>query len=154
MLVVDDESSIRQTLQLLLRHEGYEVALAADGREALRQLEERSFELVITDFNMPCLRGDELARLIHGLYPTTGIIMLSACAELLRATRANLAGVDVLLDKPFALEQLRDAIQATLARRLVGRIKADAVAGLAKVHNTPAASRAIHASPQCSLGRQ
>jgi len=67
ILVVDDDAGIRQALRSLLEVSGYEVSTAADGMEALKEFEENSFHLVITDIVMPEIEGFELIRRIRKL---------------------------------------------------------------------------------------
>ena len=68
------------------------------------------FDLVITDFEMPVMKGDELAAAIKARTPNQRVVMITAYAEMLQASGNQLAGVDCLISKPFLLENLREAI--------------------------------------------
>jgi len=107
ILVVDDERAVRETLRVVLRFEGHTVVEAANGREACLLYCPGDFDLVITDYNMPEMKGDELARTIKCLVPSQPILMLTAHA-------AEVCGhenpVDAVLEKPFSLAALRQMI--------------------------------------------
>lgn len=107
ILVVDDERAVRETLRVVLRFEGHSVVEAANGREACLLYTPGDFDLVITDYNMPEMKGDELARTIKCLVPSQPILMLTAHA-------AEVCGqenpVDAVLEKPFSLAALRQMI--------------------------------------------
>jgi DNA-binding response OmpR family regulator len=85
ILVVDDEASIRITLEALLRRCGYAVTLAATGAEALAQIEQREFDLFLLDLILPGTSGHELARQARARQPAAAILFLTgsdALAEL------------------------------------------------------------------------
>ena len=65
LLIVDDESGIRESLGALLRDEGYEVATVASGEECLAQIEQRTFDLILLDVRMPDMDGFETATMIR-----------------------------------------------------------------------------------------
>jgi CheY-like chemotaxis protein len=110
ILVVDDEPMVCDAVELMLSFDGHSVKTAATGAEALACLEAASFDLVITDYAMPQMKGDELARRIKARDPATPVVMITAHAELLAATRTPLPGIAMVISKPFMLETLREAI--------------------------------------------
>jgi CheY-like chemotaxis protein len=112
ILVVDDEPGIREVLGLLLRSDGHTVTVAASGRAACLLFAPGDFDLIITDFSMPGMNGDELARAIKGLCPSQPILMLTAFAD--EARRAEIP-VDAVLEKPFGLAALRQTILLLLS---------------------------------------
>ncbi|HEY3480316.1 MAG TPA: response regulator, partial [Streptomyces sp.] len=69
ILVVDDEDNLRDVLVEVLRRDGHEVDSAVDGAEGLRRVEERRYDLVVTDLRMPGLEGPELYRALRARYP-------------------------------------------------------------------------------------
>ena len=77
-------------------------------------------DLVITDFTMSGMKGDELARLIRARWPGTGIVLLTGSADLLRAAGTPLPGVDALISKPFGIEEIRKTLTDVLAARKTG----------------------------------
>ena len=115
ILVVDDESYVCDALRMLLSLDGHEVATANSGLEALNLFSQRTFDLVITDYSMPAMKGDELAAAIKARNPAQPIVMITAYVEALTSNRTALTGIDVLVSKPFRLEQLREAIAKALA---------------------------------------
>jgi CheY-like chemotaxis protein len=113
ILVVDDEPLICDAVKMMLSFDGHKVQTAASGPEALALLEKGSFDLVITDFEMPHMKGDELAAAIKARLPQQPVVMITAYAEMLEAVGNPLKGVDCLISKPFLLENLREAIAKT-----------------------------------------
>ncbi|MGO8675131.1 MAG: response regulator [Limisphaerales bacterium] len=107
ILVADDQQEVRDTIKLLLRLDDHTVAEATNGREALEMFEQGRFDLVITDYAMPEMRGDELAANVKNLAPSQPILMLTGSVELLDGFAT---AVDALLRKPFSLMDLRQAI--------------------------------------------
>jgi CheY-like chemotaxis protein len=110
ILVVDDEPLVCDAVKMMLNFDGHKVQTAASGQEALAILEKDTFDLVITDFEMPNMKGDELAAAIKARAPKQPIVMITAYAEMLRAAGNPLTGVDCVISKPFLLENLREAI--------------------------------------------
>ena len=116
ILVVDDEPMVCETIGMLLSFDGHEVVAAGNGKEALTLFEQDKFDLVITDYHMPGMNGDVLALAIKERLPGQPVIMITAYAEMLKTSAVPLAGVDQLVNKPFQLQELRDAIQKATAR--------------------------------------
>jgi len=110
ILVVDDEPLVCDAVKMMLDFDGHLVETAGNGKEALAMLEKSDFDLVITDFEMPAMKGDELAVAIKARAPKQPVVMITAYAEMLQASGNPLAGVDLIISKPFLLENLREAI--------------------------------------------
>ena len=110
ILVVDDEPLVCDAVKMMLHFDGHEVETVGSAREALAMLEKDSFDVVITDFEMPGMKGDELAAAIKTRNPKQSIVMITAYAEMLQASGNRLTGVDSVISKPFLLENLREAI--------------------------------------------
>jgi CheY-like chemotaxis protein len=119
ILVVDDEPFVCDAVKMMLTFDGHQVQTANSGREALETLEKNQFDLVITDFAMPTMKGDELAGFIKAKYPSQPIIMITAYAEMLQSTGNPLQGIDRLISKPFLLDELREAIAQVLVPKSV-----------------------------------
>ncbi len=111
ILLVDDQRPVRDAINLLLGLDGHTVVGAATGAEALALFKPGHFDLVITDFEMPQMRGDELATRIKQVSPSQPILMITAYSERL-ADADN--PVDAVLNKPFQLEDLRRAMAELL----------------------------------------
>ncbi|HEV2394538.1 MAG TPA: response regulator [Verrucomicrobiae bacterium] len=110
ILVVDDEPLVCDALRMMLAFDGHTVETAGNGEEALRQFERGTFDVVFTDFEMPLMKGDKLAAAIKARRPEQPVVMVTAYAEMLRASGNPLSGVDLVIGKPFLLENLRAAI--------------------------------------------
>jgi len=107
ILVVDDEPFVCEAVKMMLNFDGHTVKTAGSGKEALTMLEQEPFDLVITDYSMPGMKGDELAAIIKSRNSRQPVVMITAYAEVLAKP---LSGVDALVSKPFLLENLREAI--------------------------------------------
>ena len=114
ILVVDDEPFVCDAVKMMLAFDGHEVETANSGQEALTIFKEGKFDVVITDFAMPRMKGDELAATIKARAPGQPIVMITAYAEMLQTSGHALAGVDFIISKPFLLENLREAIVEVL----------------------------------------
>jgi CheY-like chemotaxis protein len=114
ILVVDDEPFVCEAVKMMLAFDGHEVKTANSGKEALLVLDKDAFDLVITDFAMPAMKGDELAAAIKARLPRQPVVMITAYAEMLQSSGDPLPGVDFLISKPFLLENLREAIAKVL----------------------------------------
>ena len=117
ILVVDDEPLVGNSVSMVLGFGGYKVQVTNGGKEALAMLEQSEFDLVITDFNMPGMNGDELALHLKARWPDMPIIMLTAYAENLRASETGLPGVDALISKPFEVAELRLVVAQAFSGR-------------------------------------
>jgi CheY-like chemotaxis protein len=113
ILLAEDQPEVRETVKLLLGMDGHAVTEAGDGREALASFRHGQFDLVITDYAMPLMRGDELAASIKQLAPEQPILMITGSVEKFGLPEST---VDVLLHKPFALEDLRQAVTQALCQ--------------------------------------
>ncbi len=111
ILVADDEPSVRDAIRMLLSVDEHRVSTAANGREALDMFAHQPFDLVITDLEMPLMKGNELAAAIKRLVPAQPILMITAYAEKLGSASNP---VDALLSKPFTFADLRAAITQLL----------------------------------------
>jgi CheY-like chemotaxis protein len=116
ILVVDDEPFVCDALKMMLNFDGHEVETAGSGNEALERFEVGKFDLVITDFSMSPMKGDELAALIKSRAPKQPVVMITAYAEILQSSGNALTGVDYVISKPFLLENLREAIAKAAPR--------------------------------------
>jgi CheY-like chemotaxis protein len=112
ILLVDDEPSVRRSFRMLLEFDGHAVTEARDGAEALDLYARGQFDLVTTDFEMPVMKGNELAVRIKNLAPRQPILMITACETGFGDSENP---VDSILNKPFALENLRGVIAKLLS---------------------------------------
>src|SRR5262249_16923698 len=112
ILVVDDEPLLRESLQRTFAADGHTVLTAVNGREGLVLYEKDRFDLVVLDYDMPDVKGDELALIIKALAPHHPFIIITASPDTLAANL--LTEVDLVLAKPFDPQELR-----TAARKLM-----------------------------------
>ncbi len=119
ILVVDDESSIRETTRRLLEGRGYRVLTATDGAEAatLYQKNRDDVALVLTDLMMPVMSGLALIRVLRSLAPELAIIATSGVSDEDQGRELGLLGVTELLPKPVEVPTLLATIQRLLAAR-------------------------------------
>jgi two-component system, NtrC family, response regulator PilR len=115
ILVVDDEKSIREMLEILLTREGYQVATAASGPEALTLFKKTPFPLVLTDIRMQPMDGLSLLKEIKSLCQQTEVIMISAFASQETAIEAMNEGAYDFFPKPFDNQELKQVIKDALA---------------------------------------
>lgn len=106
VILVDDELAMRESLSAWLRQDGYQVAKAASGAEALNQLEQREFDLALVDMKMPGMDGLELLKRIKAGYPDTIVVIITAYGSIESSVEAMKAGASDYLLKPFDPEQL------------------------------------------------
>lgn len=107
ILVVDDEESIREFLDIMLRKEGYEVTLAEDGARAADLLKKKSFDMVISDLQMPNMTGMELLKHVKDVYPDTVFMLITAFGTTESAVEAMKLGAYDYLTKPFKIDEVR-----------------------------------------------
>jgi two-component system, OmpR family, response regulator MprA len=122
IMVVDDERSVREAVRRALELEGYAVELAADGSEALEQLDKRASEpdALVLDVLMPKLDGLEVCKQLRRSGSRLPVLMLTARAEVSDRVAGLDAGADDYLVKPFALEELLARLRALLRRTNAG----------------------------------
>jgi two-component system OmpR family response regulator len=116
ILVVDDEPSIVDTVATVLRYEGYEVAEAITGREALALVQERHFDLVILDVMLPDLDGLEVTRRMRADGIKVPVLFLTARGEVQDLVAGLGAGGDDYVAKPFSLAEVVARSKALLRR--------------------------------------
>ena len=117
ILVVDDDPSIRRTLQLLLNREGHHVTQARDGLEALRLWRDQGGDLVITDLHMPEKNGIETIVELLSFSPDIRIIAMSGGGQTKRLdllANAAMLGAVWTIEKPFTLDEMMTVVDRAL----------------------------------------
>ncbi|KNZ43481.1 response regulator transcription factor [Acetobacterium bakii] len=116
IMIVDDDSNIRELVFALLRNNGFEVCEAADGHEALQKINVDNPDLAIIDIMMPNMDGFELCRHLRSYYENMPVLMLTAKGELANKVKGFGLGADDYLTKPFEGDELVVRVQALLRR--------------------------------------
>lgn len=107
ILVVDDEESIREFLEIMLKKENYEVTTAEDGLRAKEILTKKSFDMVISDMQMPNVTGLELLKFVRENYPDVVFMMITAFGTTETAVDAMKMGAYDYVTKPFKIDEVR-----------------------------------------------
>jgi twitching motility two-component system response regulator PilG len=115
VMVIDDSHTIRHSAQIFLQQMGCKVILAADGFEALVEIEDQRPDLILVDVLMPRLDGYQTCTLIKksSRHKATPVIMLSSKDTVFDRVRGRMAGSDAYLDKPFTKQELLEAVTRT-----------------------------------------
>jgi two-component system chemotaxis response regulator CheY len=118
ILTVDDSASVRMTTKIALTNAGYQVTEAVDGLDGLTKAKAASFDLIVTDLNMPNMNGLEMIEALRQSPDHTGlpIIFLTTESDGDMKARAKAAGATGWMTKPFDPEQL-----VKIARKILGR---------------------------------
>jgi len=130
VLVVDDDRAILSLIGSVAVAEGFDVATAVDGTDAIQQLSGRPTDLVLVDLRMPGVTGLEVLRTIRDVDPRVRVVLMSGHATIDSAVTAVKLGATDYLTKPFDLQRLRQLLAAvrteTDERRALMKIDADA----------------------------
>jgi DNA-binding response OmpR family regulator len=125
ILLVDDEQPIQTLLSFPLQRDGYEVVVAADGREALARYEESPPDLVVLDVMLPRMDGLEVCKRLRAKGETVPIIMLTAKSEEIDKVLGLELGADDYITKPFSMREFRSRVKAALRRAGMSRTEHD-----------------------------
>ncbi len=153
VLVVEDEDALSTLLQYNLEKEGYAVRLAADGEEALMQVDERLPDLIVLDWMLPKISGIEVCRRLRGRVETRNvpIIMLTARGEESDRIRGLDTGADDYVIKPFSMTELSARLRAVLRRIRPGlaedRVRHGDIVVDRVAHRVKRGGREIHLGP-------
>lgn len=146
ILLVEDEKQMSMFIQMELTHEGYEVDLAYEGREALRKAENTEHDLILLDIMIPNLNGIEVCRRIRQ-FSYVPIIMLTAKSDIPNKVLGLDVGANDYLTKPFAIEELLARIRVyqrdKVLNNKVDEIKVKDVVMNNKIHQVWRAGREI-----------
>ncbi len=116
ILVIDDELSMRQFLQILLKKDGYDVTTAENGEIALNKLKEEKFTVILMDYNMPeAIDGIDLLNELLHTSPKSQVIVITAYASTEQAIKAIELGAVDYVSKPFNVAEIRDIVKKCVA---------------------------------------
>jgi DNA-binding NtrC family response regulator len=110
LLILDDEPLVGQRLKPALTKEGYRVEIYTDPKEAVDRLEEKNFDIVVTDIRMEELDGLEVLESVLKRSPRTKVIMITGYATLEKAHESLHKGAFDFIAKPFRIGKIREAI--------------------------------------------
>ena len=111
ILVVDDEPSFRNIMKRVLVNDGHNVTLAEDGFEGLRQLENKSFDIVLTDINMPNMDGWEFLKNVDILYPELTTAVITGLSSSERIPQDPSLSPKKIMQKPMSIKNIRKLIK-------------------------------------------
>lgn len=119
ILVIDDDPISLKNLRRILENEGYLVSTFSDPVRALSKMEQKAFDLVLTDIRMPGLDGLEVLERVKSRFPMTEIILITGYASLEGAVDATKKGAYHYLAKPFTPEQIRNVVAVALEEKRI-----------------------------------
>jgi two-component system response regulator PilR (NtrC family) len=117
ILVVDDERSMREILEIFLKSEGYGVSVADNGKSALEVMKNDFFDLIITDMKMPKVGGLELLRNVKEISPETIVVIITAFGTTESAVEAMKLGAYDYITKPFQMDDIRLVVKNALEKQ-------------------------------------
>ncbi len=135
ILVVDDESIVRDSYELALAEAGYDVRTVASGREAVQACRAERFDAVLADLKMPDMDGLEVARVVSRESPGVRVVIVTGYPSQESAEQAARLGVAGYLEKPLSPERLSAATAAALARPAGGAAAETEVASPAQAES-------------------
>ncbi|MCL6649460.1 MAG: response regulator [Chloroflexi bacterium] len=111
VLLVEDDPALRRTIAAILKAEGFEVAVAQDGLEALAQLDHFAADVVVLDLMLPRMDGVTFAEELQRRGRRHGLSLIVLSADLRARQKARQVGAEALIEKPFTIEALLTALQ-------------------------------------------
>jgi DNA-binding NtrC family response regulator len=117
VIVVDDDDIFLSLVQDTLENFGYEIVVSGNYDEAVRRIEEKPFDLMITDIRMPGHDGVELAHLARKLNPSINVIFMTGYANLSTTQEAVKEGASDYIMKPFELDEFRQAVLKAINKK-------------------------------------
>ncbi|RMH70784.1 MAG: sigma-54-dependent Fis family transcriptional regulator [Gemmatimonadetes bacterium] len=114
LLIIEDDPDILDTLKDLFTFEKYEVHTAADGKEGLKKVNQDVYDIVISDYKLPHISGDEILKQVHDSSPYTGTLLITAHGNIAHAVELLQYGIDDYISKPFELKEIKARAQRLL----------------------------------------
>ena len=145
ILIVDDEFSVRDSLEHWFQKDGYRAGTAKDAQKALSRLQEGGWDVVLLDIKMPGMDGLELQRRIHALDPEIVVVMITAYAAVETAVEALKQGAYDYVSKPIDPDELSHLVRKAIEQR---RLRAENLQLRQKIEQLAATDRIVGDSPQ------
>ncbi len=117
ILVVDDEKSMREILEIFLKNEGYSVSVANNGEVAIAELKKDIYDLIISDMKMPKVSGLELLRNVKQIAPNSVVVIVTAFGTTESAVEAMKLGAYDYIQKPFQMDNIRLVVKNALEKQ-------------------------------------
>ena len=111
VLVVDDDGSIRELVKILLRHDGFDVEAAANGRAAIDAIEKKDFDAVVLDLMMRDGSGEDVLRTLAVQRPDVKCVVVISASSAAKIAAVDETNVAAKLRKPFDINELIDAVR-------------------------------------------
>jgi DNA-binding response OmpR family regulator len=115
ILIIEDDSKMREGLAELLKEEGYKVESAENGKKGIDKLMGKDFDVVLTDLIMPVMGGMDVLRETKRMRPATHVIFITAYATIENAVEAMKSGASDYITKPFKIDEVQTKIRRVLA---------------------------------------
>lgn len=119
ILIVDDELSMREFLEILLKKNDYEVEVAEGGKQAIERIDKNEFDLVITDVKMPEMDGIQVLKYVQDTSPRTSVVMITAFASMEQAVEAMKLGAFDYITKPFKVDEILHIIKNAIEKQVL-----------------------------------
>jgi DNA-binding response OmpR family regulator len=110
ILVIDDDERVRMLLRDILVFAGHRVIEASDGESGMKVLEESRFDIVLTDLGMPLINGWEVAKSIKKRVPEIPVFLITGWGTHLDEEKIRESGVDLIIGKPFQINEILEAV--------------------------------------------
>lgn len=121
ILIVDDEESLREFLEIMLKREGYDITTASDGEKALKLMKKQNFDAIITDLQMPKIHGMEVLKQAKDMDPEVVVIVITAFGSTESAVEAMKLGAYDYITKPFKIDEIKLIVQKALEKRILSQ---------------------------------
>src|SRR4051812_19182183 len=118
ILVIDDDQTIRELLNESLAEDGFAVESAATAEEAIGKVRQTPYDAIVTDLNLPGMRGTEVVRQALTIYPEAIIVVMTGAGSVAAAVECMKLGAYDFLSKPFDIDVLTDLIHNAIDERL------------------------------------
>ncbi|MFZ2445696.1 MAG: response regulator [Syntrophobacteraceae bacterium] len=117
VLVMEDEANMARALEMVLSEEGYEVDVAMTGRNAMKQLDSKTFDLLLADLRLPDINGMDVIKKVKHDQPDTEVVVITGYSTVSSAVEAIKLGAFDYLAKPFTEDEIKGVISSALKNR-------------------------------------
>lgn len=117
ILIIDDDEIVRKSCERILSPEGFLIISAKDGKEGLKLLSKKTFDLVLTDLRMPDMDGIEVLKKVKEIGPDIEVIVITGYGTIKSAIEAIRHGAYDYIEKPFSPEELLNVVERSIERR-------------------------------------